>query len=797
MSTPPLQLPMPDAIEPAAGPAYSGPAASPSSLTSSRSTPSAPAKENDSVLEELELFLQHEQGLPRWIGWRLRLLVMTVLAACVGIFALAQWVSWQPSIDATWKATSGGAVKLVSTGDANLRVAIGATIISISGAGGSIQIGDPIGLLGSLRWISDDSLRRQYSALRDQLRQVVAWDSDLAPDQPHGAQQFAAQTVTLSFDNGAVLSAQVVPRGLGGLSPVFWLLSALSLVLAIVSMVVLLAGTQSSNLIYALIALAQSGNLLLIALESALDLGAPKAFVAWDWHARACLDLITAACFLQIAAFTPRKLPGYRFISTGGWLIAGGTAALAWAEHSPHAWAWVQGSCTLLGLSAIALMTWSQVREPHPFTMVVRRFAIIAVGTWTLLSVAVAVSGSQPDMRQGITTVGSMIWYVFLASLLLLVPYLTRSQQALREFSLLAATSTVATSLDLLFVAVFSFGQFTSVTLSLAFSLGAYLAARQWLLSHVLGSSRLTMEKLFDRLYRIARELELHPQRSTALVARLMRELFEPLEMLTLSQATQSCAVVGNGSALVVPMSKLRMPGDSPPSSLVVRYAHRGRRMFSSEDARLIDRILDQLHRAVAFAHAVEQGRCEERLRIAQDLHDDIGARLLTLMYQAPSSDIEEYIRHTLQDLKTLTRGLAAQSHRFSEAAGEWKADLTQRLELAHCRLQWTLSYDEDVELGMVQWSATTRILRELVNNVIAHAQASMVSISVALRNDVFDLSVADDGLGCDPGAWKHGLGLGGVRKRVKQLGGTVSWSPNEPQGIVCRVHVPSLLATL
>jgi hypothetical protein len=86
-----------------------------------------------------------------------------------------------------------------------------------------------------------------------------------------------------------------------------------------------------------------------------------------------------------------------------------------------------------------------------------------------------------------------------------------------------------------------------------------------------------------------------------------------------------------------------------------------------------------------------------------------------------------------LQDLKTLTRGLAAPSHRLSAAAAEWKRDLNHRLELAGCELVWEMRADQDVDLSMVQWSALTRILRELVSNAISHAQARQLRVSLTL----------------------------------------------------------------
>ena len=193
--------------------------------------------------------------------------------------------------------------------------------------------------------------------------------------------------------------------------------------------------------------------------------------------------------------------------------------------------------------------------------------------------------------------------------------------------------------------------------------------------------------------------------------------------------------------------------------------------------------------RARLESFLVEQGRTEERTRIAQDLHDDIGARLLTLMYKAPDPEIEDYIRHTLQDLKTLTRGLAAPDQRLSHAAAEWKADISQRLNATGCDLHWSFSADQDLTLTVVQWSGLTRVLRELVNNIIAHARATQVEITVHFDRGRITLVVADDGIGQAPQAWSHGLGLGGVRKRVKLLGGSVVWQQRETGGIRCEVR--------
>ena len=115
---------------------------------------------------------------------------------------------------------------------------------------------------------------------------------------------------------------------------------------------------------------------------------------------------------------------------------------------------------------------------------------------------------------------------------------------------------------------------------------------------------------------------------------------------------------------------------------------------------------------------------------------------------------------------------------------------------MAECELNWNASFDRNVQIGVVQWSALTRVLRELASNAIAHSRATRVDVTITLQQDRFELVVRDNGIGRDPASWSHGLGLGGIRKRVKQLGGDVEWKELVPQGIECRVLIQKFRPT-
>ena len=140
------------------------------------------------------------------------------------------------------------------------------------------------------------------------------------------------------------------------------------------------------------------------------------------------------------------------------------------------------------------------------------------------------------------------MWVVFLSVMLLMLPFLSRTQQLMREFSLVAGVSTVATALDLLFVAVFSLGSFASLTLALFISLAVYAAARQWLLTQLISRKRISTERMFEHVYRMAREVQLQPQSAAEQLRRLMRELFDPIEARVAARRTQRSQVLSDGT---------------------------------------------------------------------------------------------------------------------------------------------------------------------------------------------------------------------------------------------------------
>ncbi len=778
------------------------------------------------------------------------MLALALLGAVLLLALVHEVASWR-SVDARWRLRADGDLALLSSPHPQLRGYAKQALRTVGPASGASApldaavAGAPLdaGVAGapldaavaaapSARWLVGDAERARHVAQQDLLGQWLG-----------------QATVALQIDGmGAAVQVPTQPRGWTGLGLAFWMFALIALCLYLAGAWVVQRQPSLGRLCFGVLAWAQAANLLLIGLENLPPLGLPVGFAQLDWLLRAGLDLLSAAALPCAILLSPtgqrsRDRPpagadwqASMALGQGGLFgpppsgVAATGAGRAWARHRsarssrwlagailglatglwaaialdalPQAWGLLQAVMLASGAGSLALLH-AAAESARPHTRLLQRLTALGLIALVILSLAALAAAFGPPAPAGLLQFGAAGWTLCLSAIFLAAPFLARSRRWAQELALVAGLGMLALSLYLL-VAWIVPSPGAAVGLAVTLSTVLYAAARPWLIARLVGSggAAASAEQMFDSLYRAARDIEHLPELAQDHVLRLLRELFDPQHIEPLQRVLTRARVSPDGSALVVPMPMIPalMPSATDAErersvnrSVVLRAAQRGTRMFTREDARLIDRVMEQLRHAIVFDRAVEHGRNEERARIAQDLHDDIGARLLTLMYKAQNPEIEEYLRHTLQDLKTLTRGLAASSHKLSHAAAEWKADITQRLLATHCDLTWSFTMDRDMPLSVVQWSALTRILRELVNNIIAHAHATTVEVFAQCERGRLLLTVTDDGIGRQPESWSPGLGLGGVRKRVRLLDGEVAWRERFGRGIRCELRLPRL----
>ena len=195
----------------------------------------------------------------------------------------------------------------------------------------------------------------------------------------------------------------------------------------------------------------------------------------------------------------------------------------------------------------------------------------------------------------------------------------------------------------------------------------------------------------------------------------------------------------------------------------------------------------------------VEQVTERERKRIAADLHDDLGAKLLTIVHTSESERISTLAREALEEMRLSVRGLTGKPVRLADALGDWRAEVIGRLGQAGIVGAWDAPEDLPQTLSARAYVQTTRILREATSNVIKHSGASSCSVSAGIADGDFQLIVQDNGDGISnetDARLDRGHGLASMKSRAKQLQGQCLVESGPGYGTVIRLTVPLDRAT-
>ncbi|MDO9095580.1 MAG: ATP-binding protein [Rubrivivax sp.] len=195
----------------------------------------------------------------------------------------------------------------------------------------------------------------------------------------------------------------------------------------------------------------------------------------------------------------------------------------------------------------------------------------------------------------------------------------------------------------------------------------------------------------------------------------------------------------------------------------------------------------------------VEQVTERERKRIAADLHDDLGAKLLTIVHTSESERISTLAREALEEMRLSVRGLTGKPVRLADALGDWRAEVIARLGQAGIDGGWDAPEDLPQTLSARAYVQTTRILREATSNVIKHSGASSCNVTAGIADGDFQLIVQDNGDGISDqidGRLDRGHGLASMKNRAKQLQGQCLVESGPGYGTVIRLTVPLDRAT-
>ena len=176
-----------------------------------------------------------------------------------------------------------------------------------------------------------------------------------------------------------------------------------------------------------------------------------------------------------------------------------------------------------------------------------------------------------------------------------------------------------------------------------------------------------------------------------------------------------------------------------------------------------------------------------------RDLHDDLGARLLDLVYASDTPACRDIALSAIEDLRGLVDATSGDSVKLGHLITTCEGEARTRLNEARTTLKWRLVADlPDNQMVSARAVANImRTLREAVTNVIRHAEADKVDVEWRVERNTLIIAIADNGDATDPSEWLPGHGTRTIHTRTGDLGGKAVWHRNRPGGSRLEVSLP------
>ena len=197
-----------------------------------------------------------------------------------------------------------------------------------------------------------------------------------------------------------------------------------------------------------------------------------------------------------------------------------------------------------------------------------------------------------------------------------------------------------------------------------------------------------------------------------------------------------------------------------------------------------------------SFSQNLITAQEEERTRVARELHDSVGQKLMLLTKKTKlvkNSDLTALSENTLEELRAISRGLHPPT---IEGLGITKAIISMINEVdEHTNIFFTNEIENiDNLLSKDSSLHMYRIIQEVLSNIVKHANAKATFVTVEKKKKYIKLSIKDNGNGFDFSKELNksvSLGMKTIRERAKIIKATLKITSEHNKGTVVQLKIP------
>lgn len=250
----------------------------------------------------------------------------------------------------------------------------------------------------------------------------------------------------------------------------------------------------------------------------------------------------------------------------------------------------------------------------------------------------------------------------------------------------------------------------------------------------------------------------------------ILKRFFSDCTIKPLNEAINQCLIFNKQKVLAVPSI------DHTHGYVLITKDPATK--FNKDDIELANSLMKLTKQFITIEEAVEKGATEERLRIARDLHDDVAARMLTLIHSVKD---EQTIALSRSILKSLRNAIYTLDNKASatilDAITDVRSEIQDRLNSIGMQLIWHQS-DKLAGLHFTprQHINLNRMLHEITTNIIRHAKAEFMEVIINFDQQNLLIECSDNGQGFDIQSCIPGKGINNITTRALELGGTAGW---------------------